>query len=77
MASTVYMAEDGLEYFEGGNGILRGYECATCDVPLPYPGCPHGCDQDDPGFEDNLMREFLTKLSTTYCFILEKESSSV
>ena len=42
------------------------YECHYCYALLPYPGCRHGCLQDEEGFfeEEEYMLTFATHIST-------------
>ena len=42
------------------------YECHYCYALLPYPGCRHGCLQDEEGFfeEEEYMLTFAAHIST-------------
>ena len=42
------------------------YECHYCYALLPYPGCRHGCLQDEEGFfeEEDYMLTFAADIST-------------
>ena len=42
------------------------YECHCCYALLPYPGCRHGCLEDEDGFfeEEDYMIEFARYIDT-------------